>query len=145
MPKRRTTNGRVVSQSEWEHASQLAKASQREVLCDVMLTAQRSGAWLTLRELARMTSYGEASISAQLRHLRKPQYGGFVLEKRLREEGENARGSGRGVVWEYQLRRGRRSRAPQHRKWLTRAALWGALRAAREIFRREGVSAAVAS
>src|SRR5215470_10902122 len=85
MQRRPLGTRRIVSQSEWEDASQLAKASQREVLCDVMLTAERCGAWLTLRELARMTRYGEASISAQLRHLRKPQYGSFVLEKRLRE------------------------------------------------------------
>ena len=144
MQRRPLGTRRIVSQSEWEHASQLAKASQREVLCDVMLTAERCGAWLTLRELARMTRYGEASISAQLRHLRKPQYGSFVLEKRLRE-GENHGGGERGVVWEYQVRRGRQSREPGHRKWLTRAVLWGAVRATREVCRREQDSTAVAT
>ncbi len=45
--------------------------TQRDVLRDVMLTAGKYGAWMTLRELARLTRYGETSISAQLRHLRK--------------------------------------------------------------------------
>ncbi len=78
--------------------------TQREVLRDVMLSAGECGAWLTLHELARLTQYGEASISAQLRHLRKPQYGGFALEKRQRE-GMVVRGAESGTVWEYQLRR----------------------------------------
>ena len=78
--------------------------TQREVLRDVMLSAGESGAWLTLHELARLTQYGEASISAQLRHLRKPRYGGFALEKRPRE-GVVVRGTESGTVWEYQLRR----------------------------------------
>jgi hypothetical protein len=77
--------------------------TQREVLRDVMLSAGRCDAWLTLHELARLTQYGEASISAQLRNLRKPRYGGFVLEKRQRE-GAVLRGTESGTVWEYQLR-----------------------------------------
>jgi hypothetical protein len=77
--------------------------TQREVLRDVMLSAGECDAWLTLHELARLTQYGEASISAQLRHLRKPLYGGFVLEKRQRESSV-LRGTESGTVWEYQLR-----------------------------------------
>jgi len=45
---------------------------QRDVLCDVMLSAGACETWLKLVELSRVTHYGEASISAQLRHLRKP-------------------------------------------------------------------------
>jgi hypothetical protein len=41
---------------------------QRDVLRDVMLVATKCGSGLTLRELSRSTGYGEASISAQLRH-----------------------------------------------------------------------------
>ena len=74
--------------------------TQREVIRDVMLSAVECGpegsGWLTLRELAAITRYGEASISAQLRHLRKPAFGGHVVEKRRR--GEPGRG-----VWEYRL------------------------------------------
>ena len=40
---------------------------QRDVLCDVMLSAGTCETWLTLVELSRLTQYGEASISAQLR------------------------------------------------------------------------------
>ena len=58
--------------------------TQREILRDVMLAAGKYGAWMTLRELARLTRYGEASISAQLRHLRRVKCGGYVLEKRVR-------------------------------------------------------------
>ena len=78
---------------------------QRDVLCDVMLSAGSCETWLTLVELARMTRYGEASISAQLRHLRKPQYGAYTLEKRRREVAEVICGVERGPVWEYRLSR----------------------------------------
>ena len=75
---------------------------QRDVLRDVMLSAGQCGTWLTLRELALLTSYGEASISAQLRHLRKAAFGGFVVEKRRRESAEVARIFA-GAVWEYRM------------------------------------------
>jgi len=79
---------------------------QRDVLCDVMLAAGTCETWLTLVELSRLTQYGEASISAQLRHLRKPQYGGYVVEKRRREVAEVMCSVEHGPVWEYRLRRG---------------------------------------
>jgi hypothetical protein len=78
--------------------------TQCEVLRDVMLSAGECGAWLTLQELAARTHYGKASISAQLRHLRKPRFGGFVVEKRLREK-QIVRGTEIGSVWEYRLHR----------------------------------------
>lgn len=79
--------------------------SQREVLREVMLSASECGTWLTLDEIARLTHYPQTSISAQLRHLRKPVYGAFVVEKQRREAGEvlcvmNC------AVWEYQMRQG---------------------------------------
>jgi hypothetical protein len=74
------------------------------MLCDVMLGAGQCETWLTLHELSRLTGYGEASVSAQLRHLRKPRYGGFLVNKRVRAMDEVIRGD-RGPVWEYQLRR----------------------------------------
>src|SRR5260370_21296089 len=77
-------------------------ATQRDVLRDVMLTAGKYGAWMTLRELARLTRYGETSISAQLRHLRKAKCGGFVLEKRVRKP-EVISSEEHFVVWEYRL------------------------------------------
>jgi len=77
--------------------------TQRDVLCDVMLAAGTCETWLTLHELAQLTGYGEASVSAQLRHLRKPRYGGFAVDKRVRSSYAVVRGE-HGPLWEYQLR-----------------------------------------
>jgi hypothetical protein len=79
---------------------------QGDVIREVMLSAGECGTWLTLDELARLTKYPPASISAQLRHLRKPRHGAFVVEKRQREVDEVARQVAAGPVWEYRLRRG---------------------------------------
>jgi hypothetical protein len=85
---------------------------QRDVLCDVMLSARQCEMWLTLDELARLTHYPPASISAQLRHLRKPRFGGFAVDKRCRKLSVSLCGEDFGVVWEYRLsRRIRRNRA----------------------------------
>jgi len=76
--------------------------TQRDVVRDVMLAAGKYGAWMTLRELAKLTRYGETSISAQLRHLRKAKCGGYVLEKRVRKP-EVVSSEEHFVVWEYRL------------------------------------------
>ncbi|HEY6127328.1 MAG TPA: hypothetical protein VIW23_04020 [Candidatus Acidoferrum sp.] len=86
---------------------------QREILRDVMLSAGECETWLTLESLARMTGYPPASISAQLRHLRKTQHGGYRLRKRCRPAaklmaGVQDRGAS-GPVWEYRLERRRAS------------------------------------
>jgi hypothetical protein len=86
-------------------AKESQRRRQRDVLCDVMLGARQCETWLTLDELARLTHYPPGSISAQLRHLRKPRFGGFEVEKRPREFGRAMRGEEFGTVWEYQLRR----------------------------------------
>ena len=83
----------------------MARRRQRDVLCDVMLSARQCETWLTLDELSKLTHYPPASISAQLRHLRKPEYGGFAVEKRPRAAGKVLRGEDFGTVWEYQLKR----------------------------------------
>jgi hypothetical protein len=83
----------------------MARRRQRDVLCDVMLSARQCETWLTLDELAKLTHYPPASISAQLRHLRKPENGGYVVEKRPRTVGKVLRGEDFGTVWEYQLKR----------------------------------------
>jgi hypothetical protein len=72
-----------------------------------MLSAAQCETWLTLQELSLLTHFGEASISAQLRHLRKREFGGYVVEKRQRDVDAVVRREV-GVVWEYQLRRGMR-------------------------------------
>ena len=49
--------------------------TQLAAIRELMLAAGRRGEWLTLAEIADPTEFGEASISAQLRHLRKPCHG----------------------------------------------------------------------
>lgn len=51
------------------------------------------GVWRTLSEIEKSTRYPQASISAQLRHLRKPQFGAFLVQKRRRSTG----------TWEYHV------------------------------------------
>jgi hypothetical protein len=92
--------------------------SQREVLRDVLLSATECGSWLTLRELAQLTQFGEASISAQLRHLRKAKYGSYVVEQRVRR-GLVVSDVEHGAIWEYRLRRGIRVGA--QRSWTSKA------------------------
>jgi hypothetical protein len=58
--------------------------TQLEAIRALMLAASMRGQWLTLAEIAESTEFGEASISAQLRHLRKPQHGRYCVEKRRR-------------------------------------------------------------
>lgn len=62
---------------------------QHERIRDLM----RDGAWRTLGEIAALTRDPESSISAQLRHLRKPRYGSWRVEKQRRSQG----------TWEYRL------------------------------------------
>ncbi len=78
--------------------------TQLEVLRGVLLLAAQYDAWMTLGELAKKTRFPEASISAQLRHLRKPGHGSFQVEKRRRGWEEALRASTREKVWEYQVR-----------------------------------------
>jgi hypothetical protein len=76
---------------------------QREVIRDVMLSAGQCATWLTLDELAKLTQYPPASISAQLRHLRKPRFGGFAVVKRSRAVNKAMRAEGVGTLWEYAI------------------------------------------
>jgi len=43
--------------------------------------AVQDGKWRSLKEIASMTGDPEASVSAQLRHLRKARFGGHTIEK----------------------------------------------------------------
>jgi len=55
------------------------------------------GGWYTLGEIAAHTGdSSEAAISARLRDLRKPKFGGFIIERRRR-------GEARKGLWEYRL------------------------------------------
>lgn len=75
--------------------------SQRDVIRDVMLAAADCDTWLTLAELRALTHYGETSISAQLRHLRKTINGGYDVVKRRRDDASATQSSE--SVWEYRI------------------------------------------
>lgn len=59
--------------------------------------AMIDGKWRTLPEIEKKTGDPQASISAQLRHLRKARFGSYRVDKRRR--GADTRG-----LWEYRLR-----------------------------------------
>src|SRR5271156_594236 len=84
-------------------ASLVVLRKQREVIRDVMLSAGQCATWLTLDELAKLTHYPPASISAQLRHMRKPEYGAYEVRKRCRTLNQAMRAEGFGAVWEYSV------------------------------------------
>lgn len=65
-------------------------ATQRKTIRNLMI----DGKWRTLFEIAKKTKQPEASISAQLRHLRKKEFGSHTVEKRRRTVG----------LWEYQVK-----------------------------------------
>ncbi len=52
------------------------------------------GGWRTLAEIREALEYSDASISAQLRHLRKARFGSYQVEKRRRDGGGS---------WEYRV------------------------------------------
>jgi hypothetical protein len=56
----------------------------------------RDGQWRTLQEIADRTGDPHASISAQLRHLRKRRFGEHTVERRVR--GDRVAG-----LWEYRV------------------------------------------
>lgn len=62
-----------------------------------VFSLMKDGIWRTLDEIHSKTNDPQASISAQLRHLRKVRFGSHLVEKRSRGE----RGSG---LFEYRLK-----------------------------------------
>lgn len=60
--------------------------------------AMIDGHWRTLGEIESLTQDPQASISAQLRHLRKERFGAFTVDKRARGARENG-------LFEYRLTR----------------------------------------
>jgi DNA-binding transcriptional regulator GbsR (MarR family) len=43
------------------------------------------GRWRSLSEISRELNYPESSVSAQLRHMRKSRFGGYVVERQRSE------------------------------------------------------------
>jgi hypothetical protein len=82
--------------------------TQLAAIREVMMRALCGDVWLTLGEIAEATEFGEASISAQLRHLRKARHGRYRVEKRRRRtavavtESFLAARNGN-VIWEYRV------------------------------------------
>jgi len=90
--------------------------SQLAAIRKLMRRAVVRGAWLTLSEIAKATEFGEASISAQLRHLRKKEHGAYRVQKRrrrglcLRDASTRRRSRDEErapIVWEYRVLRPR--------------------------------------
>ena len=53
----------------------------------------RDSCWRTLQEISRLTGEPETSVSARLRDLRKPKFGGHTVNRKYIERG----------LWRYQL------------------------------------------
>lgn len=47
----------------------------------------RDGAWHTIRELADLAGCSDAAASARIRDLRKPKFGGHVIDREYRGDG----------------------------------------------------------
>ena len=56
----------------------------------------KDGKFRTLSEIEQVTGHPQASISAQLRHLKKERFGSHTVNKQSRGERNNG-------LWEYQL------------------------------------------
>lgn len=57
-----------------------------------------AGGWMSLAEISRATDDPEASVSARLRDLRKPEYGALDVDRRRRDDPSDG-------TWEYRLTR----------------------------------------
>jgi hypothetical protein len=112
--------GEAMRRTKQKEARPVVLRKQREVIRDVMLSAGQCATWLTLDELAKLTHYPPASISAQLRHMRKPRFGAYEVVKRCRTVNKAMRAEGFGTVWEYSVLQHRRVRVRRvrnrHRK-----------------------------
>ena len=75
---------------ETRDKSRLSKQLMR--VRDAML----DGEWRTFSQISDITGDPEPSISAQLRHLRKPEFGGYDVDKRKLPSG----------LWEYRVTEG---------------------------------------
>jgi len=56
-------------------------------------TLMRDGQWRTLSEISQATGDPEASVSARLRDLRKPKWGGYLVERHYVTRG----------LWQYRV------------------------------------------
>jgi hypothetical protein len=117
--------GDAMRRTKQREAGPVVLRRQKEVIRDVMLSAGQCATWLTLDELAKLTHYPPASISAQLRHMRKPRFGAYEVVKRCRTVDKAMRAEGFGAVWEYSVLQDRRARVRRgkNRRRVARRAL----------------------
>ena len=93
-----------MSELDLSHQPEFDGSDYISVLDKFRLTGQirkifnlmQDGRWRTLREIEVETGYPQASISAQLRHLRKAKFGSHIIEKRKRGYADQG-------LFEYQL------------------------------------------
>ena len=83
-----------------------AKHDQKRLTGQILrvYTLMQDARWRTLAEIEKTTGDPPASVSAQLRHLRKERFGSHAVDKRPR--GDRVRG-----LWEYRLRLAQRDAA----------------------------------
>lgn len=89
----------VDSASARFNGAEYVPEQDNERLCkqhENIFNLMKDGKWRTLKEIATLLHYPESSISAQLRHMRKPRFGSHTVNRR--SKGERTRG-----LFEYQL------------------------------------------
>lgn len=70
--------------SDYDHDRDAPRLTAQMLRVYVLMA---DGNWRSLREIAAATGDPESSISAQLRHLRKPRFGRHTVEKEYRGDG----------------------------------------------------------
>ena len=88
MEMQQTQPQQMTTQESQVHTRKISlqeNETQLAAIREVMMRALCGDVWLTLGEIAEATEFGEASISAQLRHLRKARHGRYRVEKRRRK------------------------------------------------------------
>src|ERR1700722_14253310 len=111
MEMQQTQPQQMTTQESQVHTRKISlqeNETQLAAIREVMMRALCGDVWLTLGEIAEATEFGEASISAQLRHLRKACHGRYRVEKRRRRTAVAVTESflaGRNgtVIWEYRV------------------------------------------
>ena len=97
-------SGSTTTQNDFEFDADFNGPDYNAIVDKKRLTGQlkrifflmRDGVWRTLPEIEAVTGDGQASISAQLRHLRKRKFGAHNMTKRRRGDVSDG-------YWEYRV------------------------------------------
>jgi len=79
-----TVYNRMFDGSDYQPLRDDARLSKQ---IDRVFHCMKDGNWRTLKHIAEITGDPEASVSAQLRHLRKERFGAHTINKRHITEG----------------------------------------------------------